>query len=86
MYIFEVFHNKNKKPPVTKESGYLREQISTVQRDDGHIRGLVLVFLGKAIFKKKKQNLKKLKKKSDSFEVTQHGGERICPGVRKSWT
>lgn len=53
MYIFEVFHNKNKKPPVTKESGYLREQISTVQRDDGHIRGLVLVFLGKAIFKKK---------------------------------
>ena len=50
MYIFEIFHSKNKKPPVTKEFGYFREQISTVQRDDGHTRRLVLIFLGKAIF------------------------------------
>ena len=61
MYIFEIFHSKNKKPPVTKEFGYFREQISTVQRDDGHTRRLVLIFLGKAIFKKKKKNLKKIK-------------------------
>ena len=68
MYIFEIFHNKNKKAPVTKESGYCREQMSTVQCDAWHTRGLVLVFLGKAILKKKKKkkilkkkNLKKIK-------------------------